>query len=160
MRVRGRVGIFILAMAVVLTVAVVGSIGASGEIKGSDEKAAGGTENAKTPEGLDVIVISNDVYEKDRRGPVTFSHRKHAKEYKILCWECHHEYEDDVNTWSPWDGAEKCSECHDPDEKMDEVMRLQTAFHVNCKNCHKAMAEENKKTGPYRKCLTCHEKKK
>ena len=160
MRVKGRVGIFIFAMAAVLTVAMVGSNGAFGESQGSDELAAGGSENAKMSQGLDVIVISNDVYDRDRKGPVTFSHRKHAKDYKILCWECHHDYEEGINTWSPWDGAEKCSECHDPDEKMDEVMKLQTAYHINCKNCHKTMAEKNNKTGPSRRCLTCHEKKK
>lgn len=157
MRVKGSVWVFILAIAIVFTIAMVGNIRAAGDSKEAEEKTVEGSEGAR---GMDLMIISNDVYEKDRKGPVTFSHRKHAKDYGISCWDCHHVYEDGVNTWSPWEGAEKCSECHDPDEKMDGAVKLQTAYHINCKNCHKAMAGEKKKTGPYRKCLTCHEKKK
>jgi len=144
-----RMWIFLLAITVSVTVISVG-ICASEEQKAS----AGDTKN------LDVIIIDKDDYSKDRKGPVTFSHRKHAKEYNISCWNCHHEYDEGTNTWSPWsDETLQCQECHDPDEQIDEVMRLQTAFHVNCKTCHKTLANENKKTGPYRKCLGCHDKK-
>lgn len=156
MHAKRSVWVFIFVIAIVVTIAMVGNIRAAGDNEGSEDKAVAGAEGSQ---GLDVIIISNDVYDKDRKGPVTFSHRKHAKDYGISCWDCHHVYEEGINTWSPWEGADKCSDCHDPDEKMDGAMKLQTAYHVNCKNCHKDMAKEKKTTGPYRKCLTCHQKK-
>ena len=116
------------------------------------------TENSESAGDLDVIIIDNQGYSKNRKGSVTFTHRKHAKDYRIVCWECHHEYEDGENIWAPWDSTEKCNGCHDPVEAQDDIMRLQTAFHINCKNCHKAMAKKGEKTGPYRKCLQCHKK--
>jgi hypothetical protein len=41
----------------------------------------------------DIIVIDNKGYDQDRRGPVKFTHKKHAEDYKVACNECHHEYE-------------------------------------------------------------------
>jgi hypothetical protein len=43
---------------------------------------------------------------------------------------------------------------------MEEVMNLQKAYHINCKNCHEELAKEKKNPGPYRKCYGCHEKEK
>ena len=109
---------------------------------------------------LDIIIINNEGYERDRKGPVTFTHRKHALDYGVSCWKCHHDYEDGKNLWSPWGETLKCSECHMPSEDVDNVMNLQKAFHERCKNCHRELAKEKKKTGPYRKCYGCHAKKK
>jgi len=39
-------------------------------------------------------------------------------------------------------------------------MKLQNAYHKNCKTCHKTLAKEGKKSGPFKKCNKCHEKKK
>jgi hypothetical protein len=117
-------------------------------------------QKASDPSDLDVIVINNKGYDSDRKGPVTFTHRKHALDYKVSCWDCHHEYDDGKNLWAPWNETEKCSECHMPSEDMEEVMNLQKAYHVNCKNCHEERAKENKNPGPYRKCYGCHEKEK
>lgn len=147
---RGSALVGLLLVLIVLAWIGVGSIPATG----STETAAETTDSS----GLDVIVINKEGYTKDRRGPVTFTHKKHALDYKILCWECHHEYVDGKNVWVPWDSADSCDTCHDPQEKQDNAMKLKTAYHVNCKNCHKALAKENKKSGPYRKCLQCHEK--
>jgi hypothetical protein len=115
------------------------------------------TEVVENSPDLDVIVIDNQVYEKDRKGPSKFEHRKHAKDFGITCWDCHHEYENGENVWSPWGETLKCAECHDPDEKIDDVLKLQAAYHKNCKKCH----EEKKIYGndrlAYRKCNKCHE---
>ena len=105
------------------------------------------------------IIVDNSGYKEKRRGPVKLSHTKHAKEYGVSCWECHHEYVDDKkNIWSPLGDTQACVECHDPLEVQDDAMRLQTAYHINCKGCHKELAIEHKKTGAYRECLKCHEK--
>lgn len=141
-----RVSVVLLAMAIVLVGISVGSIGASSDKKGESD--------------LNVIIIDNEDYDRDRKGPVTFTHRKHALDYKIQCWECHHDYNNEgINIWNPWGETLKCKECHDASEAIDKAVKLQTAYHINCKNCHKTMAKENKKTGPYRNCLTCHQKK-
>lgn len=122
--------------------------------------AFAGAEKAKNPassSNLDVIIINNDDYPVTRRGPVAFTHLKHAREYGISCWDCHHEFEDNVNVWVPWGYTGRCSDCHDPfgDEEM---YGLQKAFHVNCRGCHQAMVEQDKKTGPHRGCFGCHER--
>jgi len=124
-----------------------------------DTAVAGAETEAQTGfHELDYIVIDNDVYEKDRKGPVTFGHRNHAKDYGISCWECHHDYVDGENTWSPWDSTMKCIECHDPAEDYDAIMRLQAAYHLNCKTCHKEQAVFGNDAQAYRKCTTCHER--
>ena len=110
-------------------------------------------------DSLDVIVINNDIYEKDRKGPVYFEHKKHARDYDVSCWDCHHDYDNNgENLWSPWEETQKCMECHDPDEEYDNIPKLQTAYHVNCKNCHKEKAIFGDDPLAYRKCTTCHEK--
>jgi hypothetical protein len=104
----------------------------------------------------DVLTLDNKAYKSDRKGPVTFTHRKHAMEYRVSCWDCHHEYKDGKNIWSPWGETKQCAQCHDPVKSQDKVMNLQKAYHVNCKTCHQNLAAQKKKTGPHRKCLGCH----
>lgn len=113
------------------------------------------------PEDLDIIIINNDVYEKDRKGPVVFAHREHAKDYKLICWDCHHEYEEEggENIYSPWGTTMACAECHDPIEKQDNIVKLQTAYHLSCKKCHEEMKIYGDEPLAYRKCNRCHEKK-
>jgi len=113
---------------------------------------------------LNDISVENTGYKKDRRGPVMLTHTKHSLEYGVSCWDCHHVYEDDdedkKNVWSPLGTTQKCNECHDPLKVQDKAMKLQTAYHMNCKGCHKDLAVKNEKTGAFRKCLKCHEKTK
>ena len=110
-------------------------------------------------EDLNNIILDNPGYEKNRRGPVKLSHTKHALDYGVSCWDCHHDYvEGKKNIWSPLGTTKKCSECHDPQNVQDKAMKLQTAFHMNCKGCHKELAEQNEKAGAFKKCLKCHEK--
>jgi hypothetical protein len=56
----------------------------------------------------DVIVIENKVYAEDKKGPVTFHHAKHNKDYKVSCTECHHLYKDGRNLWKEGDHVDKC----------------------------------------------------
>ena len=115
---------------------------------------------AESDSDKDVIVIDNKDYKSKRRGPVAFSHLKHAKDYNVSCWDCHHEFEDNVNVWVPWSETARCADCHDPGKGDEEMVGLQKAYHVNCKTCHEKLAGQNKKTGPYRGCFGCHEKGK
>ena len=119
------------------------------------------TDAAKDrPAGLtldvDSILIDNEGYKKQRKGPVEFSHLEHAREYKLSCWDCHHDYKDEENVWVPWGKTQKCSACHDPKKKQGNVANLQKAFHLNCRNCHKDLLKQDKDTGPYRECSGCH----
>lgn len=120
------------------------------------------TEPVRTTETLsslqdipDVIVIENKVYAADKKGPVTFNHVKHNKEYKIACIQCHHLYQDGKNLWKEGDRADKCVVCHDPSEEKDKATKLQNAFHKNCRDCHKEVSKEGKES-PYIKCADCH----
>ncbi|MFH1951847.1 MAG: cytochrome c3 family protein [Pseudomonadota bacterium] len=105
------------------------------------------------------VLIQGKGYEKDKKGPVKLTHEKHSKDYKVACADCHHVYKDGKNVWKQGDPVDKCSKCHDPKAKEGEAMKLQNAFHKNCKDCHKALAEANKPTGPFKKCNDCHQKK-
>ncbi len=129
----------------------VGIFGGLTDIVAAESELSGST-------GRDVIRIENEGYKHDRKGPVEFNHTKHARDYKVSCWDCHHVYKDGINVWSPLAKTAKCSQCHHPLKKEGMAMKLQTAYHVNCKNCHKTLAESNQSTGPYRKCYGCHER--
>jgi len=166
-----------------------------------DEKMT--EEMAQKIKELEVITIENKGYKKDRKGPAKLEHVKHARDYKISCWECHHEYKDeqqneqsvqtvkteqkeetegiegtegtegseqmveneqplpkeltDQNIWSPWGITKKCAECHDPQEKKNDVIKLQAAYHKNCKTCHLERRIYGNDILAYRKCTSCHE---
>ncbi|MBW1797223.1 MAG: cytochrome c3 family protein, partial [Deltaproteobacteria bacterium] len=79
----------------------------------------------------DEVVIENENYKKDKKGPVKLSHKKHSTEYKVACADCHHEYKDGKNCWKEGDPVKKCSECHSPlreEAKKAEVKKLQNAY--------------------------------
>jgi len=102
------------------------------------------------------ITISNEGYKKDTKGPVIFDHKKHAEDYGIACSDCHHDYQNGQNVWKEGDPVKKCNTCHNPEKKQGNVDKLNTAYHNNCKNCHKEQAPD---TAPYKKCEGCHQKK-
>jgi hypothetical protein len=122
------------------------------------EDPAQGEEQETVVSEKDVIVLDNSDYETDRRGPVRFTHKRHAMDYGINCWDCHHHYEGARNVWRPWEMTLRCSDCHEAEPFDEEAVGLEKAFHVNCQGCHEAMAKEGEKTGPYRGCFGCHEK--
>ncbi|MFC1867628.1 cytochrome c3 family protein [Thermodesulfobacteriota bacterium] len=145
----------VLFITVCVSVGIILAISGTTSVIRADNDA---TESPGDANEYDFIVIDNEGYEKDRKGPVNFAHKKHALEYKLLCWECHHEYIDGKNIYSPWGTTKKCVECHDPTEKQEKVMKLQTSYHLNCKICHKKMAVFGDNSFEYRKCNKCHEK--
>jgi len=107
----------------------------------------------------DEVTIENKGYQKDKKGPIKLSHKKHHEEYKAACTDCHHEFKDGKNVWKDGDPVKKCIDCHDPLKKKGKVMKLQNAYHRNCKNCHKeVIAKDATKKAPYKKCTECHEK--
>ncbi|HDZ22968.1 MAG TPA: hypothetical protein ENH70_00335 [Desulfobacteraceae bacterium] len=108
----------------------------------------------------DQITIQNTGYKKDKKGPVHFTHKKHHADYKVACAECHHNYENGKNVWKEGDPVKPCKQCHNPLKKQGKVPKLQNAYHKDCKGCHKALAKAGKKTGPFKKCSQCHQKKK
>ena len=106
-------------------------------------------------ESVDEIIIENQGYTEDKKNPVKLSHKKHAEEYEIACDSCHHVYQEGENTWKQGDPVEKCVACHDPMEDQDNVIKLQRAFHKNCRDCHKEVTQEGREA-PYKKCTDCH----
>ncbi|MBN2125483.1 MAG: cytochrome c3 family protein [Deltaproteobacteria bacterium] len=108
----------------------------------------------------DEIVISNEGYRQDRKGPVTFTHLNHAEDYDVSCKECHHDYDEGKNIWEMGDPVTRCVECHDPLESDGNLIKLMLAYHRNCIGCHKKLVKEGiSEEAPYKKCYQCHEKK-
>jgi hypothetical protein len=102
------------------------------------------------------IVIENEGYKRDMKGPVKLSHKKHSTDYGATCTDCHHVYKDGKNVWKEGDPVQKCSSCHDPQKAEGNAPKLMTAYHNNCKDCHKQHPDTN---APYKKCTDCHQKK-
>ncbi len=119
--------------------------------------AGGALTAADVPEK---VTIENSGYKKDKKGPVILSHKKHSAEYKVACTECHHVYKDGKNVWKEGDPVKKCSECHNPKKKQGKILKLQNAYHKNCKSCHKKIIKAGKGKPPFKKCTQCHQKKK
>ena len=116
--------------------------------------------SAQRPSDLDIIILDNKVYHKDRKGPVKFSHRRHSKDYKVSCWDCHHIYENGKNIYLPWGTTDKCIKCHSPLKKQEKAVKLQAAYHLSCKKCHKKLDIYKGEPRAYKKCTKCHEKNK
>lgn len=104
----------------------------------------------------DDITIQN-TYKDDKKGPVKLTHKKHSVDYKVACTDCHHVYKDGKNVYKQGDAVQKCSACHDPEKQEGNAMKLQNAFHKNCKDCHKELGDAGKPTGPFKKCNDCHQ---
>lgn len=124
--------------------------------------ATGALTAAEAP---DCVTIDNKGYERNIKGPVTLSHKKHAKEYGAKCTDCHHDYQDGKNVWKEGDPVKKCAECHSPTQKQGNALKLNNAYHQNCLGCHKEMAQAGKIPRKeamklIRKCDTCHAEKK
>ena len=83
---RGRIAMAVLLIGFVLF----------GPVWGRDVDEVNHKKNgkslAKGPEDLDQITLHYQNYDKDRIGPVGFSHKKHTMQYEVNCWDCHHRY--------------------------------------------------------------------
>jgi len=115
----------------------------------------------------DEVTIESKLWKKDKYGPAKLSHKKHAVDYKIACKDCHHVYKDGKNVWKEGDKVQKCDECHTcvktgkalkeaPAE--EKKLSLYTAFHDNCKGCHKKYNKEHETKAAPTKCSSCHKK--
>lgn len=117
------------------------------------------TAAEKAADVPDEVLIKNEGYKKDKKGPVKLFHKKHSMDYKVACTDCHHEYKDGKNIWKEGNPVEKCSKCHDPQKDQGKAKKLQNAYHKNCKDCHKEVVKKNKEAkAPFKKCKECHEK--
>lgn len=112
---------------------------------------------AECEDAPDEVMIDNKGYASDKKGPVKLTHKKHAEEYGTACTDCHHVFEDGKNVWKEGDPVHKCSECHDYEKSEGGALKLQLAFHKNCKGCHKDAYKAGKKDAPFRKCNDCHQ---
>ena len=133
-----------------------------------------GAAEKKKQEVPDEVDILAKLWTNHTKGPVNLQHKKHNKEYKIECTECHHVYDDKKdkkkNTWKEGDETKKCMDCHNEptikgEKKLPEdkkKLNLKLAMHTNCRVCHKKLKKKDKKK--YKKipttCKKCHTKMK
>ncbi len=74
------------------------------------------------------------------KSPVAFDHKAHTK--AAGCKTCHHE------------DQSACSECHE--KTAGDAPSLKSAYHDNCKGCHKRLVKENPESLAPTKCAGCH----
>jgi hypothetical protein len=129
----------------------------------------------------DVIKMENKAYEKHTKGIVTFSHKKHAKEYaeknpelfKNGCGTCHHDKDNKPLTkLKEGDEVHNCFECHKkPGDitgkeakgltKKQKLEYQAYAMHDNCRGCHREFNKKMKlkskdKGAAPTSCKQCH----
>ncbi len=146
----------LVLIALILTGWQVEMVRAGNQTTGLSSDETGKTSGQRN---LNVILLNNQGYKKKRKGPVEFTHKEHVYQYRLFCWDCHHDYKDGQDIWVPWGKTQRCSECHNPKNKERNNIMLQKAYHYQCKGCHKDLAKKKMKTGAYRKCGGCHLKK-
>lgn len=79
-----------------------------------------------------------------KTGNVLFDHEAHTASYGLDCAACHHNLEDDDETYD-------CGECHTAEAAEEEDMLSRTdAIHMQCITCH-----EDEGAGPV-DCTACH----
>lgn len=103
------------------------------------------------------VLIHSPGYKMYLKGPVKFPHKQHVDQ-KEACTECHHNYVNGKNVWKQGDPVKLCVACHNPLKSQGKILKLEVAFHNNCRNCHRKLKREGKKSGPIT-CNKCHEKK-
>ena len=87
------------------------------------------------------------------KGPVSFNHKKHVKDYKIACSHCHHLAADKKQKK---DAYKPCAACHSgkaggkKKSGCAEKSLKKNTYHLQCVGCHKKL-----KKGP-RGCRKCH----
>ena len=146
-----------LKILLIITICISGGFFVSiGDSKDIVRAATDDSEGITGSTELDIIIIDNKDYKKDRKGPVSFNHKKHGWEYKIFCWQCHHDYKEGENVWSAWGTTKKCNQCHNPITEQGAAVKLKKAYHLNCKTCHKELAVFGEQSSAYRKCNRCH----
>ena len=144
----------------------VSSQGVTGTVK-VEVKAALAEKKTEQPETIEshpadaalfnVIAIYSDIFTEHKKAPVVLNHKQHFAEYNIACVDCHHVYQDGKNVWVPTAPVKSCDSCHLLEQTEEEVKKLQTAYHNNCKNCHKEQVEAGKsEDAPYKSCTGCH----
>ena len=114
----------------------------------------------------ELITIYAQLFTKHTKGPVTFPHDRHTKEFNIACNECHHIYDNGQNVWKEGMEVEKCEVCHnEPTIKGENTLppdvqkkNLKLAFHNNCRVCHRKLKSENPTSKAPTTCSGCHEK--
>ncbi len=120
-------------------------------------------------------VVSLEAPYAHTKGPVEFSHAKHATEYKnakgevISCGECHHDDKGQPLALKEGDNVQKCFECHnqpgelkgkDAKGKSDaELIQYHAnAMHGNCIDCHRDYNKAFKTKAAPQTCTGCHPK--
>lgn len=108
----------------------------------------------------EVMFINSDALGAHQRPLVRFTHQKHvdvmtelAGDEETACRACHHDRE--VFGVQGDSTGSSCSDCHSPGGSADNPVPLQMAMHKQCKDCHRAMRDKGRATGPVM-CGQCH----
>jgi hypothetical protein len=126
----------------------------------------------------EVIQLDTKAYSKNTKGPVSFKHLKHQKDYKkkhpefyrVSCGECHHDQNHKPRkNLKVGQAVKKCIECHKKPayikgkrakalSKKQILKYHANALHENCKGCHKKVNKKTRKKTAPTTCKACHGK--
>ncbi len=112
----------------------------------------------------DVFHIESTIWPNGTRGPVLFTHEKHAEDYSISCDQCHHVYVNGENIWQEGDPVDRCQTCHfeatvEGERRLppdDQKLNLKLAFHNLCQDCHRAEVRKDRTSTAPTTCRGCH----
>jgi hypothetical protein len=108
----------------------------------------------------DIKSIKSDGLPTHQRPAARFLHEKHAKDSKIDCNRCHHDFDEYGNNKIKDEGdvsGQTCAECHGKVTTAKNPTPILDAYHLRCKGCHEDLAAQNRKSGPVM-CGSCHSK--
>jgi hypothetical protein len=115
-------------------------------------------------------VIEMQAAYEHTKGAVTFTHQKHASEYKIGCGECHHDDQGKpLTNLKEGDPVKSCFDCHNKPGELkgkkaeglsdkEKLAYHANALHQNCIDCHKQHNKETKTKAAPQTCKECHPK--
>jgi len=120
-------------------------------------------------DGAGESVESLSYFETVYRGPVSFTHGKHVKEYKLECGQCHHDDSGEpLADLTPGEEINRCIDCHDkdglirgraPDVSQEEILKhYPNAMHQMCIGCHWGQNNRTHSMNAPEACRGCHAK--
>lgn len=77
--------------------------------------------------------------------PINFDHHDHGA---VRCATCHHNFFDTT-------GRDSCYFCHKIRPEL--ALSIEADFHTFCRDCHVKIAQQGIKSGPQRRCASCHD---
>ena len=130
--------------------------------------AAGTIRSTIEFDGADETSHDLSAFGSAYQGPVSFSHGKHAADYKVTCGQCHHDDSGEpLADLTPGEEISRCTDCHDQagllrgkalaDASEEDILpHYPNAMHKLCIGCHKEQNNRTHSMNAPEACRGCH----